>query len=93
MSWKQVLPKIAIILPLTLLINLNVFQGFYITLVAIFYFLIRIIAPKAKLIINTGPALVMVVAIFTLLFIEPFFSFILAIALHAMLIASILGKL
>jgi len=44
MSWKNIIPKLAIILPLTFFLNITLFEGFYITSVVLLFFLIKIIA-------------------------------------------------
>ena len=92
MSWKNIIPKLAIILPLTFFLNITLFEGFYITSVVLLFFLIKIIA-RAQLIFSTQIGTAFAALILAFLFIQQFVSFILAVALHAMIIASILGKL
>ena len=92
MSWQEVLPKIAVVLPLAFSLNLAFFEGFYITSVVILFLLIKIIA-RAQLIFDDKIGVGLVLLILTFLFVQPFVSFILAVALHAMVAASILGKL
>ena len=92
MSWQEVLPKIAVVLPLTFFLNMAFFEDFYITSVVILFLLIKVIA-RAQLIFDDKIGVVLVLLILAFLFVQPFVSFILAVALHAMIIASILGKL
>ena len=92
MSWQKILPKIAVILPLTFFLNMAFFESLYITSVIILFFLVKIIG-RVQLIFDTKIGAGLVLLILAFLFVQPFVSFILAVALHAMIIASILGKL
>jgi len=92
MSWQQILPKIAVILPLALLLNAAFFESFYITSVIILFILIKIIA-RAELIFSTFMGILLILLIAAFLLTYPLLAFILSVGLHAMIAASILSKL
>jgi hypothetical protein len=92
MSWQNILPKIAIVLPLMLILNEGLFENFYITSVVLLFILIKVIA-RAQLIFSDRIGIALIVLILAFLFIHPFLAFLLAAVLHIMIVASILGKL